>query len=180
MTSTMIRIALERDLPAINDIYNHYVRHSTTSYDYEIWTLDQRREWFNQREAIHPVTVAQRDGVVGWASLGPFRHKAGYRATVENSVYVHPDHQRSGVGSALLLDAIDRARELGVRTIVAGIDAEQTASLELHRKCGFHEVARFEQVGFKFGRWLDVVFMQILLANDAPLRSDARGDDPPG
>jgi phosphinothricin acetyltransferase len=170
-----VRLATEADLKAINAIYNHYVPISTTTYDLKPMTLAQRRKWFKGREEIHPVTVAlradaagdsadvQEKPIVGWGSLNWWRAKPGYRLTVENSVYVHPDHQRAGVGSAILLDQIERARQLGIHVIVAGIDAEQEASLALHYKHGFREVGRFPQVGYKFDRWLDAVFMQLTL-----------------
>jgi phosphinothricin acetyltransferase len=175
-----IRLATAADVPAINDIYNHYVPISTTTYDYEPMSLETRRKWFDGRDAIHPVTVAYYDDeptsdsassiqhpasttIVGWGSLHTFRHKPGYRGTVENSVYVHPDHQREGIGSAILLDQIDRARRSGLHAIIAGVDAEQLASLALHYKHGFREVGRFGQIGYKFDRWLDVIFMELLL-----------------
>lgn len=162
-----IRLANESDLPAINAIYNHYVPISTTTYDIEPMSLETRQRWFAGREPIHPVTVAYDDvatyEILGWGSLHTFRNKPGYRFTVENSVYVHPDHQREGIGSALLLDQIARARALGLHAIVAGADAEQTASLALHYHHGFREAGRCPQVGRKFDRWLDVVFMQLTL-----------------
>jgi phosphinothricin acetyltransferase len=163
-----IRLAAASDLEAINAIYNHYVPISTTTYDYEPMSMEERRRWFEDREAIHPVTVAGLDErgaeqIVGYGSLHPFRAKIGYRYTVENSVYVHPDHQRQGIGSAILVDQIQRARELGLRAIVAGIDAEQTASVALHARHGFQHVARLPQIGRKFDRWLDVIFMELLL-----------------
>lgn len=162
--SVVIRLATEDDLPAINAIYNHFVPISTTSYDLEPLSLEERRRWFAGREAIHPVTVAERDGqIVGWGSLSTFRNKPGYRPTVENSVYVHPDHLRTGVGTAVVNDQIARARQLGLHAIVAGIDAEQEASLAMHAKLGFREVGRFPQVGRKFDRWLDAVFLEVIL-----------------
>lgn len=164
MPQISIRTATVADLDGINAIYNHYVPISTTTYDVEPMSLDERRQWFEGRDAIHPVTVAERAGeMVGWGSLNVFRAKPAYRPTVENSVYVHPDHQRTGVGSAVLADLIERARALGLHSIVAGIDGEQTASAELHKKFGFVEVARFGEVGYKFGRWLDAIFMQLML-----------------
>jgi phosphinothricin acetyltransferase len=180
MQPPTIRLATAADLPAINDIYNHYVPISTTTYDYEPMPLEERQRWFERHESIHPVTVAYHDEseppsptasslqptaspIVGWGSLHTFRHKPGYRLTVENSVYVHPDNQREGIGSAILLDQIARARALGLRAIIAGIDAEQTASLGLHYKHGFREVGRFGQIGYKFDRWLDVIFMELIL-----------------
>jgi phosphinothricin acetyltransferase len=176
-----IRLATIADLAAINDIYNHYVPLTTTSYDTAPSTLEDRRKWFAGREPIHPVTVALLDDapapsppasslqspaspvVVGWGSLHTWRSKSGYRTTVENSVYVHPDHLRIGVGSAILADQITRARELGLHVIVAGIDSEQLPSLALHYKHGFREVGRFPQVGRKFDRWLEAIFMQLTL-----------------
>lgn len=164
MPELSIRLANEHDLPAINGIYNHYVPISTTTYELAPTSIDERRRWFEGRAAIHPVTVACRgEAIVGWGSLHTFRAKSGYRLTVENSVYVHPDCQRSGVGSAILVDQIARARDLGLHAIVAGIDSEQTASQALHAKLGFREVGRFPQVGRKFDRWLDAVFMELLL-----------------
>jgi phosphinothricin acetyltransferase len=160
----LIRLATADDLEAINAIYNHYVSVSTTTYDEEPTTLEERRQAFESRQPIHPLTIAVRDGaVVGYGSLHPFRARHGYRFVVENSVYVHPDHHRQGIGSAILVDLIDRARALGLHAIVAGIDAEQAASVAIHAKHGFQHVARFPEIGRKFGRWLDVVFMELIL-----------------
>jgi phosphinothricin acetyltransferase len=159
-----IRLADAADLEAINAIYNHYVAVSTTTYDEEPMTAAERRQWFVNREPVHPVTVAERNGeIIGYGSLHPFRAKRGYRFTVENSVYVRPDCHRQGVGSAILADLIDRARTLGHHAIVAVIDAEQSASVAIHAKHGFLEVGRLPQIGMKFGRWLDVVFLELAL-----------------
>jgi L-amino acid N-acyltransferase len=156
-----IRLAVESDLQAVNDIYNHYVLTSTTTYQEVPSTLAERQAWFTKREPRHAVTVAEIAGeIVGWGSLNVFRERSAYRFSCENSVYVRHDMFRRGIGSALLRDSIDRARVGGFRVIVAGIDAEQTASLAVHAKCGFVEVGRFNQIGYKFDRWLDVVFMQ--------------------
>jgi phosphinothricin acetyltransferase len=159
-----IRIASHEDLEPIRRIYNHYVTHSTTTYDEVPWTIENARQWFSAHDMAKPVTVAELDGViVGYGALGEFRTRSGYRFTVEHSVYVHHDHQRRGIGSALLGDLICRARELGYRTMIAGIDGEQEASIALHGKFGFVKVGHFPQIGFKFGRQLDVVFMQLKL-----------------
>jgi L-amino acid N-acyltransferase YncA len=163
----MLRLATAADLPAINDIYNYYVANSTTTYDEQPITAEERAAWFATRQKIHPVTVVCLDEaphtIIGYGSLHPFRNKHGYRFTVENSVYVHPDHQGRGIGSAILADLIERAQALGLRAIVAVIDATQTASLMVHIKHGFKEVGRFPQIGHKFGKWLDVVFLERLL-----------------
>lgn len=159
-----IRLAAARDLAAINDIYNHYVLTSTCTYEEEPVSLAAREEWFAGHDERHPVTVAELDGrVVGWASLSLHRVRSAYRYSVENSVYIDREHHRRGLGAALLTDLIARARDLGYHTLVAGCDSAQTASIGLHERHGFERVAHFRQVGFKFGRWLDVIFLQRML-----------------
>ena len=162
--SLRIRLATADDLAAVNDIYNWYVPRSTCTYQEEPETMEARQAWFAHHGPRHPVTVAQLDGeIVGWGSLSDYRERSAYRFTCENSVYVRHDTQGRGIGTALLADLIARARALDYRTIIAGADAEQTASIALHRKFGFVECGRQVRVGFKFGRWLDVVFMQLML-----------------
>jgi phosphinothricin acetyltransferase len=168
MDALEIRDATAGDLTAINDIYNHYVAASTCTYQYEPSTMEERRAWFAEHDAQHPVTVALRGGaLVGWGSLSWFRTRTGYRFTVEDTVYLRHDARGQGVGRALLDDLIARARRLGHRTIIAGISAEQAASVALHRAAGFEDAARFREVGFKFGEWLDVIFLQLMLERPA-------------
>jgi phosphinothricin acetyltransferase len=160
----VIRLATESDLSVINAIYNHYVLHSTCTYQTEPETPDARAAWFASHGPKHPVTVAEVDGeVVGWGSLSPFHRRAAYGRTVENSVYVRHDRHRRGIGRALLLDLIRRATDLGHHTIIAGISADQTASIAMHAAAGFVEVGRLREVGHKFGRWLDVAYLQLML-----------------
>ena len=160
-----IRAATEADLPAINDIYNYFVLHSTCTYQEEPETIENRRLWFQQHRELHPIIAAQvGDQVVGWGSLSPYHRRSAYRRTVENSVYVHHQYHRCGIGSLLLEDLILRARHLGHRAIIAGIDADQAGSVALHARCGFEKVGHMKQVGFKFDRWLDVIYMQLLLS----------------
>ena len=164
MTNPQVRLAVEADLPAINEIHRHYVATSTSTYAFESLSTEDRLEWFRSRPKIHPVTVIERNGnVVAWGALGTFRALDGYRTTVENSVYVHPDSVRQGLGSLLIADQIERAHKLGLRSIVAVVDSEQTASLAVHLKHGFVEVGRLRQIARKFDRWQDVVFLQIVL-----------------
>jgi len=159
-----IRAATPADLGAINDIYNHYVLHSTCTYQEEPELLEGRRQWFEHHSDRHPVIVAEVAGqVIGWGSLSAYHARSAYRRTVENSVYVHHELHRRGIGSLLLQDLISRARNLGHRAIIAGIDADQPTSVALHAKFGFEEVGHLKQVGFKFGRWLDVIYMELLL-----------------
>ena len=162
--SIAIRLAAEADLHAINAIYNHYVHHSTCTYQEEPETFEARRAWFAAHGPRHPVTVAEIDGqVVGWGSLSPYHERAAYRHTVENSVYVAAANHRRGIGRLILADLIDRARAAGHHTIIAGIDGEQRASVALHAAAGFVEVGMFPELGFKFGRWLHVRYMQLML-----------------
>jgi L-amino acid N-acyltransferase len=164
MGELSIREAGASDLGAINDIYNHYVAHATCTWQYAPTPPDERRAWLEAHDAQHPVTVAELDGeIVGFGSLSIYNKREGYRFTVENSVYVHPERQRRGIGRALLEDLIVRARALGHRTIIAGISADEDASVALHRAAGFVQVARLAEVGFKFGRWLDVLYLQKML-----------------
>jgi phosphinothricin acetyltransferase len=164
MTDLRIRLATPADLPAINEIYNYYVLNSTCTYQEEPSTDAEREIWFIAHGPKHPITVADADGaIVGWASLSPFHPRSAYRGTLENSIYVHHDRQRQGIGNALLLDCIERAKSIGHHTIIAGIDLEQAASVHIHQRAGFEKVAHLKEVGFKFGRWLDVVYLQLML-----------------
>ena len=163
-----IRTAIESDLGAMNTIYNHYVRTCTCTYQEDPDSLEERREWFRHHDDQHPVIVAEIEGqIVGWGSLSKFHPRSAYRRTVEDSIYVHHEHQGRGVGSSLLKELIDRARDEKHRAIIAGIDAEQAGSVALHAKFGFEKVGHLKQVGFKFNRWLDVIYMELLLVKKA-------------
>jgi L-amino acid N-acyltransferase YncA len=163
-TSCTIRPATESDLVAINDIYNHYVLHSTCTYQEEPELIEDRRRWFSQHGGKHPVIVAVADErVVGWGSLSVFHARSAYRHTVENSIYLHHQYLRQGIGSLVLQKLIRRARDLGHHVIIAGMDGEQAGSIALHAKFGFEKVGHFKQVGFKFGRWLDVIYAELIL-----------------
>jgi L-amino acid N-acyltransferase YncA len=154
------------DLPAILDIYNDAVLNTTASYDYEPATLEQRTHWFEQhRQQGFPVLVAMDEAsrIVGWGSLSKFRDKIGYQHTVEHSVYVAPDARRQGIGRCIVQALIDEARRMGKHVIIGGVDQSNEASIRLHLALGFEQVAHFRQVGYKFDRWLDLVFLQKLL-----------------
>ena len=159
-----IREATRAELPAIKDIYNHYVRTSTCIYQEEPFTLEEIEEWHAGHDPAHPVTVAvEGSEVVGWGALSWFRQRWGYRFTVEDSVYVRPELHRRGIGRALLTDLILRARSLGHKTIIAGVSADQEVSILAHRRLGFEPIAVLKDVGFKFDRWLDLAFLQLRL-----------------
>jgi L-amino acid N-acyltransferase len=161
---SVVRPATEADLTAINDIYNHYVLHSTCTYQEEPEPMEGRRQWFQRHDQTHPIIIAEFDNqLVGWGSLSAYHARSAYRRTVENSVYVDHNFHRRGIGSLLLKELIVCARTLGHRAIIAGIDGEQNASVALHAAFDFQHVGRLKQVGFKFGRWLDVIYMERLL-----------------
>lgn len=161
-----IRDARAGDVPGILAIYNDVMATSTAIYREEPATLEAHLEWWRQRVALgYPVLVAIDDaGVAGFASFGDFRPWPGYRFTVEHSVHVRADCRGQGVGGALMTPLIARATALGKHVMIAGVDAENVASRRFHERLGFVPVAHFREVGFKFGRWLDLMFLQRLLS----------------
>jgi phosphinothricin acetyltransferase len=164
MRSVRVRDARSADLAAIDEIYNPYVLRSTCTYQREPGTTREREAWFEAHGGPHPVVVAERDAtVVGWGSLSVFRERWGYRHTVEDTVYVREGLHHQGIGRAILEDLIVRARALGHHAVIAGISADQAASIALHAQAGFVEAGRLREVGHKLDRWLDVVFLQLLL-----------------
>jgi phosphinothricin acetyltransferase len=164
--SVIVRDAGEADLPAILDIYNAAVLNETSIWNDDVSDLTDRRAWWQARTSRgFPVYVADLDGVItGYGTFGEFRPHQGYRFTVEHSIYVATSVQRRGIGSVLLTRLIAEARRMNMHAMVGGIAADNLASLALHQRFGFVETARMPQVGFKFGRWLDLVIMQKLLA----------------
>lgn len=164
-----IRAAADADLPGILEIYNDVIATSTAVYAVAPSTLEERREWLKSRQQRgFPVLVAAGEGrVLGFASFGEFRGAwNGYRYTVEHSVHVRAPDRGRGVGRQLVGALFPFAAALGKHVMVGGVDAANAASIRFHERLGFERVARFREVGRKFGRWLDLVFMQRLL--DAP------------
>ena len=161
-----VRPATRDDLPAIQAIYNDAVIHTTAPYDYEPRPFEYRVAWFDEHEKQRlPVFVAtdEQSGIVGWSSLSRYHDRKGYQFTVENSVYVATTHRGRGTGTLLMPPLIDSARALGLHAIIAAIDAANETSIRLHARFGFVTVGHFKQVGFKFGRWLDVIYMERLI-----------------
>jgi phosphinothricin acetyltransferase len=165
-----LRLARADDLPAINDIYNYYVPRSTCTYQLEPETLADRQAWFRQHlPDKYPVIVAEVDlQVAGWGSLSKFRERAAYAPTVEASVYIRHDRHRCGLGRLILCDLIERARAAGFPSLIGGASADQTASIALQESLGFRHIAHLHEVGYKFGRWLDVVYLQLMLSEATP------------
>ena len=168
MSAFTIRPATANDLDAIRAVYNYYVTHSTCTYQIELETAAERAAWFRDRSELHPVTLAERESVViGWAALSPWKSRCGYARSAEASVYIHHEHHRRGAGKALLIDLIDRAKALGLHTVIGGACSTQTASLALQAALGFEVIGTFREVGRKFDRWLDVTHTQLVLNADA-------------
>jgi phosphinothricin acetyltransferase len=165
----VIRAATVDDLPALLAIFNDVIATSTAVYYVHPVTLDERRAWYDARvRAGFPVLVAEdADGVAGFASFGEFRGAwPGYRYSVEHSVHVGAASRGRGIGPALVGALLPLAAQMGKHVMIGGIDAGNEASLRMHARLGFERVAHFREVGHKFGRWLDLVFMQRFL--DAP------------
>lgn len=158
-----LREAVPADLPAILDIYNDAILTGTSSWDYEPWSPVQHADWYAHKvENGFPILVAvEGEQLLGYATYGEFRPKIGYAATREHSVYVHDAARGKGVGSRLMAELIDRARQSGVHALIGAIAADNEASLALHARLGFVEVGRLPEVGRKFDRWLDLVFVQL-------------------
>jgi L-amino acid N-acyltransferase YncA len=162
-----IRDAAEADLPAITAILNEAILNGTAVWSIAPTTEAARADWLRDRRGRgFPVFVAEDRGrIAGFGSYGDFRPWDGYRHTVEHSVYVEPSHRGRGVGAALLAALVERARADGKHVMVGGIEAGNAASLRLHDRAGFERVGRLREVGRKFDRWLDLVFVQRLLAS---------------
>ena len=164
--SVTIRDAAVEDLPGILAIYNDVIATSTAVYREDPATLEDRRQWFTaRREQSYPILVAS-DGsaLLGFASYGDFRSWPGYRFSVEHSVHVRADQRGRGVGTLLMEALIQRAVDQGKHVMVGGVDADNEPSLRFHERLGFVRAARLREVGFKFGRWLDLVFVQRVLS----------------
>lgn len=157
-----LRDATADDLPGILAIYNEVIAHSTAVYVFEPTDLAERRAWFEaRRRAGYPVVVMAEDGeVLGFGSFGAWRDRPGYAWTVEHTVHVREDRRGQGIGRAIVADLIDRAQSMGKHVMLGGIDADNAASLALHERLGFQRAALHRQVGRKFDRWLDLVFVE--------------------
>jgi len=160
-----IRDASPADLGPLRDIYNDAVLNTTAIWNEIAIDLDNRRAWLELRaQQGFPVLVAEDAGeVLGYASYGPWRAFDGFRETVEHSVYVRADQRGKGVGPQLMQALVDRARAQGLHVMVAAIESGNAASIRLHERLGFATTGQMPQVGQKFGRWLDLTFMQLTL-----------------
>ncbi len=164
METVSIRRATPADAPAIAAIYNHEVEHETSTFDLIPRSPQDQLDWQNAREGAFGVFVAELDGeVVGFGALSPYKERAAYRTTVEDSVYVRRDMGRRGIGRVILAHLLDTAADGGFHAVMARITTLSVGSIGLHEALGFREVGIEREVGRKFGKWLDVCLMQVLL-----------------
>lgn len=164
-----LRDARIEDLPGILDIYNDAVRNTTAIWNETPVDLANRQAWFEARaQQGYPILVAVDDtGVLGYASFGDWRPFEGFRHTVEHSVYIRGDQRGKGLGPILMAALIERARTCDKHVMVAAIESGNAASIRLHERLGFATTGQMAQVGVKFGRWLDLTFMQLNLDENA-------------
>jgi L-amino acid N-acyltransferase YncA len=160
-----ISAAARTQLPEILAIYNEVIRNTTAVYSDAEVTLADREAWFDAkaRQGFPVLVASDASGVLGFGTFGDFRAWPCYRHSVEHSVHVHADRRRRGIGRALVLALLDAAARSGKHVMIAGIDAENVTSIALHESLGFKVVGHFHEVGFKFGRWLDLKFLQRLI-----------------
>jgi phosphinothricin acetyltransferase len=159
-----LRDATARDIPYMLEIYNHYVANSTVTFDEDPLTLKEMRKKFEHvAELGYPwiVAVSPRDVLLGYAYVTPWKPKAAYRFTVENSIYLGPASTGKGIGKALMAELLPRAKAAGIKEVIAVIaDKGADGSVALHRNFGFTEIGHMGKVGFKFGRWLGTFLLQ--------------------
>lgn len=156
----------DRHAPAILEIFNEAILHSTALYDYRPRTAESMVAWFNARTAGNFPVVGLEDEsgkLMGFATYGTFRAFPAYKYSVEHSIYVDKSHRGKGCGALLMQSLIDAARLQQLHVMVGGIDAENAPSIALHRKFGFQHAGTIRQAGFKFGRWLDLAYFQLIL-----------------
>lgn len=160
-----IRPATAEDQQSILEIVNHAILHTTANYNYEPQTIESQQQWFKDKQRHgFPVIVAEYQmQVIGYGAFGTFREKIGYQYTVEHSVYVAEGHYGKGVGKLLLTELIRLALAQNFHVMIGAIDADNAESIAFHKKFGFEESGIIRQAGFKFGKWLDLSFMQLIL-----------------
>lgn len=169
-----IRAYQESDAPAIREIINDSILNTFHNYDYEPKSMEEVQAQFSEKLANgFPILIGEVDGeLAGYATFGKFRAKPGYNTTIEHSIYLTAKAQNQGLGSALMKQLIAIAKSQGYHVMIAGMDSENRGSYRFHERLGFKEVARFPEVAFKFGKWLELVFMQLKLESIDPKSPD--------
>jgi L-amino acid N-acyltransferase len=166
----LVACTFDQHAGAILAIFNDAIANSTALYEYKPRTMETMKNWFATKEANHfPVigAVDENGALMGFASYGTFRAFPANKYTVEHSVYVEKSHRGKGISVALLNAVIERAREANLHTLIGGIDAANEVSIALHKKMGFAHAGTIRHAAFKFGRWLDLAFYQLILETPA-------------
>ena len=162
----IVACSFDRHAQSILDIFNDAILNSTALYEYRPRTVETMQQWFMAKSSNdYPVVGMENDSgeLLGFASYGPFRAWHAYKYSIEHSIYVHRQHRGNGVGTALLKELIGSAGRQNYHIMVGGIDVDNRASIALHEKLGFVYAGTIKQAGFKFGRWLDLAFYQLVL-----------------
>ena len=163
----IIKPGSETQLPAILEILNDAILNTSALYDYKPRTMENMKHWYHaKQEGNYPIVgvfEAENGTLCGFASYGPFRNWPAYKYTVEHSVYVRSDMRGQGLGKLLLQEIIEKAREQDYHCIIGGIDSSNQVSKSLHEKAGFIYCGTIQHAGYKFGRWLDLSFYQLIL-----------------
>jgi L-amino acid N-acyltransferase YncA len=161
----LIRDARADDAARVCDIYNHYVLHAVATFEESTVSREDMSARIEevQSQFFWLVYEDERDGVIGYAYAGKWKTRAAYRFSVESSVYIDPAHCGRGIGKALYTELLARLRGTRVHSVVGGVAGDNPASFALHESLGFRKVARFEEIGYKFGQWIPVTYFQVLL-----------------
>ena len=158
-----LRAATEIDQPEILAIYNEAVLNTTATFDTEPRSMDAKMEWFRRHKKNHPILVAEiNKKIIGWASLSPWSDRCAYETTVEVSVYIDKDFRGQGIGSSLLERITIEGQKAKNHTVLSRISSDNLASIYIHKKAGYKIIGVMKEVGFKFGKFLDVTMMQYL------------------
>jgi phosphinothricin acetyltransferase len=163
---SIVQCNFDNHAGAILDILNEAIENSTALYDYQARSMENMVTWFEAKRAGNfPVIGLESPAgeLLGFASYGTFRAWPAYKYSVEHSIYIHKDYRDAGLGKVLLAEVIEAARRQGKHALIGGIDAANQGSIALHEKFGFKHVGTLPEVGFKFGRWLDLAFYQLTL-----------------
>ena len=164
-----IRLAKQKDAEAIREIYNHEVRNSTATFDLVERTTREQEEWLDERSGAFSVLIAEiGDKILGFASLSPYKSRAAYRTTVEDSIYINEEFRNQGIAGKLLSHLLEVAESSGFHAVIARIGGANEASISLHQGFGFEIVGTEKEIGRKFGKWQDVVVMQTIINTSGP------------
>ena len=164
-----IRLAKQKDAEAIREIYNHEVRNSTATFDLVERNTQEQEEWLDDRSGAFSVLVAEMSSkILGFASLSPYKARAAYRTTVEDSIYINEEFRNQGIAGELLSHLLEVAESSGFHAVIARIGGANEASISLHQRFGFEIVGTEKEIGRKFGKWQDVVIMQTIINASGP------------